>query len=69
MNLILRYVLTLLCAGVLVASIARLTVDLLSKVYKQGYEKGWNEAGEWWCRAGQHIEEMGKEVRDEERWP
>lgn len=51
------------------AGLARLTVDLLSRVYKEGYERGRKEASDWWLQVGEQVEQMQEKVKDEERWP
>ena len=52
---------------VLMACAARLTIKMISRAYAQGYQRGWTEAGDWWARAAQHVEEMAREIKDEER--
>ena len=64
-----RYVLDVLFGIGIVAGLARLTVDLLSRVYKEGYERGRKEASDWWLQVGEQVEQMQEKVKDEERWP
>jgi len=40
--------------------------DLLTAVYKEGYERGRKEATDYWLGVGKDVEEMQKELRYEE---
>jgi hypothetical protein len=64
-----RYVLDVLFGIGIVAGLARLTVDLLSRVYKEGYERGRKEASDWWTQVAKDVDQMQQPSQDEERWP
>ena len=49
-----------------VALVAWLQSQLLSTMYRRGYERGRKEATDYWLGVGRDVEEMQKELRYEE---
>ena len=52
-----------------IALIAWLQAQLLIAMYRRGYQRGRKDASDWWTQVAKDVEQMGQQIKDEERWP
>lgn len=62
----LKFLLGAFCGAVAILAAAALLRELLLKIYRAGYERGWKDAADWWTQAATDVKEMQKEIRYEE---
>jgi hypothetical protein len=66
-GMIAQIIFVIIFAPVAIAFVAWLQKELLVSIYRRGYERGRKDASDWWTQVAKDVEQMGQQIKDEER--